>query len=264
MIANRIKSETATRYIWSALYDLTFFATQAFNPVCTPVIKKRKITPIFPITYWAKNDNKNEATLDGADDLIEYTMGTDAQVNFILGDIENGNFAKGVCTFISLIDSNVDEVMTFESTLFPNNIENLTLFELDELLQRGKKHVNKDKFRAAIDEMRAAVSRAIGYCTSMIAEIESEIADSKTGRKLAFKTKLMPNDIYLYEQIGKTVPNFNDEKLDLTSALKKALGMPEMTQEDKELLSKLQFLEEENKRLKAMLKKSSKGEDKEE
>jgi hypothetical protein len=211
------------------LRDINFFRTQALSPVYTPLFPKSEIVLLEAFQFKTIG-----APADGAEYQEEHIMGTDAQVKFIMGNSDTGNMASGMTYLNHLTDADPEIVIEIQEAIFPNNYKPATLVELGEYLAKRLLEVDgphKSLIRQTIDSMLNSVNIAKAYCAGKINEIESEINDSKTGKKLAIKSGLDANDIYLYNQIGRSLPEDKsgiNMAQELGRILAGAIGAPQL------------------------------------
>lgn len=233
---NRSHSKYARRYMFYPLRNVSFLKSQTTSPVYTPVFPKSEIVLLEAFPYLVPSvDETGELG-----DMTEEIMGTDAQVKFIMGNAEAGRMASGMTYLDQLTDMDPEIVLEVQEFIFPDGVKPDTLTELGKHLQERLFAVDGDHAdlkRSTIEAMINSVDVAKSYCLNTITQIEGEINDSKTGKKLAMKSGLEANDIYLYNQIGKPLPEDKsgvNMAQELGKILAGALGAPQLDP-DKEL-----------------------------
>lgn len=228
---NRSQSRYARRYLFYPLKDIEFFKTQYTSPVYTPVFPKSEIVLLeaFPYLVPAINDSNGEIA-----GMEEQVMGTDAQVKFIMGNSDSGYMSSGMVYLDHLTDVDPEIVIGIQEFIFPNKYKPETLSELGEYLPKRLLEAegpHKDLLKQTIEKLIESVNAAKLHCLNKINDIEAEINDSKTGKKLAIKSGLDANDLYLYNQIGRALP---EEKSGVNMAqelgriLAGAIGAPQL------------------------------------
>lgn len=228
---NRSQSRYSRRYLFYPLKDISFIKTQTSSPVYTPVFPRAEIVLIeaFPYMVPAVGESGGELST-----FVEEIMGTDAQVKFIMGNSDSGHMSSGMTYFDHLTDIDPEIVIDIQNFIFPNGYKPETLVELGEYLPKRLLEAegpHKELIKQTISKMMESVDVAKRYCLTQINEIESEINDSKTGKKLAMKSGLDANDLYLYNQIGRALP---EEKSGVNMAqelgriLAGAIGAPQL------------------------------------
>ena len=255
---NRSQSQYSRRYLFYPLKDISFVKTQTSSPVYTPVFPKSEIVLIEAFPYLVPSVGESGGEIST---FVEEIMGTDAQVKFIMGNSDSGYMSSGMIYFEHLTGEDPDVVIEIQEFIFPNGYKPETLAELGEYLPKRLLEAegpHKELIKQTIAKMIESVNTAKGYCLTQINEIESEINDSRTGKKLAMKSGLDANDLYLYNQIGRALP---EEKSGVNMAqelgriLAGAIGAPQLDpQKDlenemakKELEALRREVEEKNK-----------------
>jgi hypothetical protein len=228
---NRSQSKYARRYLFYPLKDIDFFKTQYASPVYTPVFPKAEIVLLEAFPYLVPTVGDSNGEIAGMDEQI---MGTDAQVKFIMGNADSGYMSSGMAYLDHLTDVDPEVVIEIQDFIFPNRYKPETLVELGEYLPKRLLEAevpHKDLIKQTIEKLIESVNIAKTHCLGKINEIEAEINDSKTGKKLAMKSGLDAGDLYLYNQIGRALP---EEKSGVNMAqelgkiLAGAIGAPQL------------------------------------
>lgn len=227
---NKSQSRYARRYMFYPLKEVSFIKTQTTSPVYTPVFPKSEIVLIEAFPYMVPSIDES----GGYGELSEEIMGTDAQVKFIMGNPDSGYMGSGMTYLEHLTDEEPDVVLEIQETIFPEGVKPETLRELQIHLAKKLTEVEgeyKELAKRTIELMLNSVETAITYCNGQINQIENEINDSKTGKKLAMKSGLDSNDIYLYNQVGRPLPEDKsgvNMAQELGKILAGALGAPQL------------------------------------
>ena len=206
--SGQIFNEHAKRYMFYPLYNLDFAASQSTSPVYCPKFPKAEIVLLESFNYWAADDEYDES-VTGGNGLISRVMGTDAQVKFLMGNTESGYMASGMSHLQSITDYDPQTVAEISELIFPNGEKPSTVGELrNYLIQKNGELVGElaPIAKKVLAEILDGVERSIRWCQATILEMEGEINDSKTGKKLAMKSGLTEKDKYLYNQIGRPLP----------------------------------------------------------
>lgn len=203
----QIFNEHAKRYMFYPLFSLDFASTQTKSPVYCPKFPKAEIVLLESFNYWVANDEYDEAN-PSSNGMIQKVMGTDAQVKFLMGNNDTGYMASGMTYLDSITDYDPQVVVEISDLIFDKERPS-TVAELRNYLIERSSEVEGELApitRKVIAEMLDGVERAIRWCQNTISEIENEINDAKTGKKLAMKSGLTEKDRYLYNQIGRALP----------------------------------------------------------
>lgn len=229
---NRSKSKYARRYMFYPLQELSFLDTQTVSPVYCPVFPKSEIVLLEAFPYLVPSVGASDTgEISG---LEEQIMGTDAQVKFIMGNSDAGKMVSGMILLDHLTDYDPEIVVEVQEFIFPNGYKPETLVELGNYLAKRLGEVEGEyskEIKATISAMINSVNTAKTYCNATINIVESEINDSKTGKKLAMKSGLDPQDIYLYNQVGRPLPEDKsgvNMAQELGKILAGALGAPQL------------------------------------
>lgn len=246
---NKSQSKYARRYMFYPLRELRFLKTQTTSPVYTPVFPKSEIVLLEAFPYLVPSiEGTEDGELTG---FSEEIMGTDAQVKFIMGNSESGHMASGMTYLEHLNDEDPEVVVDIQEFIFPNGYKPDTLTELGDYLAKRLLQVDNDYpelTRRTIELMLNSVNIAKTYCNATINQLESEINDSKTGKKLAMKSGLDQNDIYLYNQVGRALPEDKsgiNMAQELGRILAGAIGAPQLDPQ-KEMENEMVRLEVES------------------
>lgn len=254
---NRSQGKYAKRYVFYPLREINFYATQSTSPVYIPVFPKSEIILLEAFPYMVPTVDES----GGWGALVEEIMGTDAQVKFIMGNADSGYMSSGMVYLNHLTDVDPEVVVEVQENIFPKGVKPDTLVELGDylakkLLETYEEH--EELTKQTIQSMIESVNQAKLHCNNQINQIESEINDSKTGKKIAMKSGLDAGDIYLYNQVGRALPEDKsgvNMAQELGKILATAIGAPQLDpQKDMENeLAKLELealkreLEEKNK-----------------
>lgn len=228
---NRSQSKYARRYLFYPLKDIEFFKSQYTSPVYTPVIPRSEIVLIEAFPYLVPAVSEANGEIAG---MTEEIMGTDAQVKFIMGNADLGYMSSGMTYLDHLTDEDPEVVIQIQDFIFPNRFKPATVSELGEYLPKRLLEAegpHKELIKKTIEKLIDSVNVAKSFCNNKINEIESEINDSKTGKKLAMKSGLDANDIYLYNQIGRALPEDKsgvNMAQELGKILAGAIGAPQL------------------------------------
>lgn len=246
---NKSHGRYARRYMFYPLNELNFFKTQSVSPVYMPVFPKAEIVLLEAFPYMVPSiGDSNTGEISG---LEEQIMGTDAQVKFIMGNADSGYMSSGMVYLSHLTDLDPEVVVEIQENIFPFGKKPSTLVELGDYLAKRLLEVEGDYLeltKQTIQAMIESVNQAKLHCNGLINQIESEINDSKTGKKIAMKSGLDANDIYLYNQIGRALPEDKsgvNMAQELGKILAGALGAPQLDPE-KELENEMAKRELEN------------------
>ena len=231
---SRSQSKYARRYLFYPLKNLSFAETQSISPVYCPSFPKTEIVLLEAFPYMAGGaiDNGERG------DTVEEVMGTDAQVKFIMGNTDTGYMQSGMTYLDHLTDLDPEIVIEIQEFIFPNGVKPDTITKLNSHLISRLSEVNgdySDLIATTINKMIESCNIAAAYCTGQINEIENEINDSRTGKKLAMKSGLDQNDIYLYNQIGRALPEDKsgvNMAQELGKILAGALGAPQINPQE--------------------------------
>lgn len=205
----RLYNEHTVRYMFYGLRNVNFSGSQSKSPVFIPNFPKQEFVALESFTYKATDDSDSMYDDEGNQKgLIDRVMGTNAQVEYIMGDNISGLRASGM-TYISSL-TGVDlktasevEAMVLEGKKFDNLLD-LKTFLTGKL--RSVEGQLADLAKEVIRELIQGVDIGIAYCNRYAREIEEEINNAKTGKKLAIKTGLDERDMYVYDQVRRPYP----------------------------------------------------------
>lgn len=229
---NRSQSMYSRRYMFYPLRNLNFSKSQATSPVYKVMFPKSEIVLLEAFPYLVSTISESGTGEIGG--LAEEIMGTDAQVKFIMGNADSGYMSSGMVYFEHLTDVDPEVVIDIQEFIFPNGFKPATLVELGEYLPKRLLEAegpNKGLITQTIQKMIESVNNSKLYCSNVINQIESEINDSRTGKKVAMKSGLDAEDIYLYNQIGRALPEDKsgvNMAQELGKILAGALGAPQL------------------------------------
>lgn len=224
--------EYARRYVFYPLKNLTFYETQPTSPIYCPTFPKSEIVLLEAVPYIVTGVGDG---LTGSAGVQETKiMGTDAQVNFLMGHNESGYMASGMTYLEHLTAADPEMVIEIQEFIFPEGYKPKTLVELNDHLLKRLLEVEGDlraEIELTIHKMLEGTKVAMDYCQRTINEIENEINDSKTGKKMAMKSGLDANDLYLYKQVGRALPEDKsgvNMAQELGKILAGAIGAPQL------------------------------------
>lgn len=245
MTLNKLQNDSVVRYVFSPLFTVDFRMGQHLCPLSNPLIERFKFVPLYPITYMTQNASKDEYTMT-SDDLIEEILGTPAQISYLLGDMEGGNYAKGLTYLKSFDNLPLKQVKDIEASVF-GNYTHVSLIQLHKFLTEKREKFPASFVQDAFEEMLNGVTRAIRYCENFLKNTEEEITNARTGRP-AFKTSLEETDYWLYREIERTPMEMIKQSSSLAQILSEILNKEQtITSEE------FRRLQEENNRLKEQL-----------
>lgn len=184
-------SEQAKRYIFYPLSNLDFAASQFISPIWSPKIPRGRIVLLEACEYITQVANEGEQ-LAGANGVTigERTMGTDAQVKFLMGNTDGTGFMdKGMTHLESLTDVDPMTAAEVEALIIPNDgkgnfsvPENMVKFDfhLATLSIKGEDPVS-ELAKKVQREMLEGVRRGIQWCKSYTNQLEMELRDGQNG-----------------------------------------------------------------------------------
>lgn len=200
----------ARRYIFYPLSNLDLIASQSTSPVWNPKIKKGRITLLESFQYLTQvsdDDPEQSAGRGGGVKLGERTMGTDAQVAFLMGNAAGtGYLEKGMKHLESMVDLDYDSAEEIEALLIGDSVPD-TLVAFQAKLKGVDIPANSPVAEIASEtlrEMKSSVDMAIAYCRTYTASLEKELREGQAG-KMGIKS-LSPIHEYYFEQIEKPLP----------------------------------------------------------
>lgn len=203
---DRLHNQHAKRYVFYPLRNLDFHGSQATSPIYCPKIPRAEIVLLESFTYKTSDDGHDvfDEFKPNEQHLVEKIMGTDAQVKFLMGSNTEGLGVSGMTLLESLTDVDTDIVIGIQDFIYPDGKIPDNLVKLKTHLEGKAKETVSELELSVIREMLDGVRRAISYANYTLNQIESEIADSRTGRKMSFKSNIDDRDRYLYNQVGRS------------------------------------------------------------
>jgi hypothetical protein len=154
--------------------------------------------------------------LTGANGVVlgERTMGTDAQVRYLMGNADGtGWMDKGMTNLDSLIDVDPQTATEIEALLLPSDANGeiyvpKNLIEMRDWFNSvsfsGESPVH-ELAAAALAEIKEGVARAINYCTTYAGTLEQELRQGQSGG-IGIKS-LSASMKYYFEQINAPLPD---------------------------------------------------------
>lgn len=197
--------EHAKRYMFYPLHNLDMASTQATNPVWILKIPRSRIFLLESFEYMdfiVDNESPN-----GGGAMGERTMGTGAQVSFLMGNSEgSGWLEKGMTYIDSLTGVEPEVVMAIEAMIIPTEIPD-NLFDLRAYVEAQDVSADPKLAELAMEvkaEILTGIDRAIRYCESHTANLENELNNAKQGG--AGIRALTRNHVFYFKKIGKPLP----------------------------------------------------------
>lgn len=222
--------ELTRRYVFYPLRRLTFFENRV--PLYSPVLPRAEIVLLEAQEYAVPRVGSFMEGDAGKSDI--WINGTQAQVNYLMGNRDVGYMVSGMTYLDNLDGYEADRVIQIRDVIYPDNKIPTTLLKLREHLEKVRFSVEgplRADVTSTIDRMLDGIQRAISYCNDTLKESESEISDSKTGNKLAMKSGLSQRDRYMYHQIGRPLPEDRsgvNMAQELGKILAGAIGAPQL------------------------------------
>lgn len=205
----RLYNEHTIRYMFYGLRSVDFSGSQSKSPVFIPKFPKQEFVSLESFTYKATDDTDSMYDDEGNQKgLIDRVMGTNAQVEYIMGDNISGLRASGMTYISSLTGVDIKTASEIENLILEGK-------KFDNLLDLRTHLINKsrnvtgdlaDLAKEVLRELIQGVDTGIAYCNRYAREIEEEINNAKTGKKLAIKTGLDERDMYIYDQVRRPYP----------------------------------------------------------
>jgi hypothetical protein len=222
--------ELTRRYVFYPLRRLTFFENRV--PLYSPVLPRAEIVLVEAQEYAVPRVGSFMEGDAGKNDI--WINGTQAQVNYLMGNRDVGYMVSGMTYLDNLDGYDADKVIQIRDVIYPDNKIPTTLLKLREHLEKVRFSVDgplRADVTSTIDRMLDGIQRAISYCNDILKESESEISDSKTGNKMAMKSGLSQRDRYMYHQIGRPLPEDRsgvNMAQELGKILAGAIGAPQL------------------------------------
>lgn len=192
----------ARRYVFFALHPVDFSGSQATTPVWKPKMPKGRLVLLEEFSYWpnAESETSEDPIFQEGAGLVETSMGTDAQVSYILSQFATRGFVeiKSITDLAPEVAAKVDEL------LFGEPYEDL--YELRSRLQNFKSEGEDISELAnlvakeALASVEASIAWAGGYCS----ELDREVQEGRAGRR--GRTQVNAYDKYMYKMVRRQVP----------------------------------------------------------
>lgn len=206
VVQGRVFDEHAKRYVFFPLNDVDFSGSQALSPIWEPKIRRGRITLLESFPYKCQVENPDDR--DNGVVLGEKTMGTDAQVAYIMGNREGTGFMeRGMIQLHSMVDLDPETAIEIEQILIGEAIPTD--------LMAFKEHLNTviipEDYAAraiaeeALKEMKQSVETAINYCQKTCISLETELAEGRAGR-IGIKSLSLPQQYY-FSAIRRPLPD---------------------------------------------------------
>jgi hypothetical protein len=222
--------EHAKRYVWYPMHALDLANSQGQCPVWNPKIPKGRIILLESFEYKTQVVDESEQGVGyNGVTLGDRTMGTDAQVNFLMGNSDGtGYMDKGMSYLQSVTEVDPDTVSEIEQLILPN--VNGEIVIPDTLLQM-RLHLATVKWSRDLPiadlatlvkrEMEDGIARAIRYCESYTRQLEKELREGQSG-KIGIKELSLTHQYY-FRQIDKPLPE-DRVGVNMGAELRKALA----------------------------------------
>lgn len=205
-------NEFSRRYVFYPLQNLNFSGSQSECPLWSPKIPKGRFVLLEACEYLADEGASVDGMESARKSLTELTMGTDAQVKFLMGNAEGGYMEKGMTNLDSMVDVDPETAIEIERLILPTDKEGKVV--VPENLIKFQAHLNSVKFtestpitemaRKVLAEVKDGVQRGINYCQQHTSQMEQELADGQNG---GFGMKfLTETNKYYFHQIEKPLP----------------------------------------------------------
>lgn len=201
-------NEHARRYIWYPLSNLDFAGSQFMSPIWNPKIMRGRIILLESHEYKTQVANEGEL-MAGSNGVVlgERTMGTDAQVRYLMGNSEGtGWMEKGMTNLDSMIDVDYETAEEIEQAIFPNGIIPPTILDIKAHLENISviESPISNLVTLVLAEMREGVLRSNNYCLSLSNQLEQELRQGQSGG-IGIKS-LSETQKYYFHQIKKPLP----------------------------------------------------------
>jgi hypothetical protein len=205
--------EHAKRYFFYPLSNLNLTGSQAQNPLWEPKIAKGRITLLESVDYHTQvvDEGEHNMGFNGVSLGIR-TMGTDAQINYLMGNSDGTGFMAKGGVFVEALTA-VDAVTAQEVEYLiygVNSEEELVVpaklrgFEI--LLNRkieGDDQIS-DLARQVQYQLMEGVKRSQNWVLDTCLELEKELREGQAGR--AGIKSLSKLQQYYFEQIERPLP----------------------------------------------------------
>lgn len=201
--------EHSRRYIFYPLSNLDLASTQAQSPIWNPKISRASIHLLESFEYMTQVANEGESMAGSSGvRLGERTMGTDAQVKYLMGssDGSGGWMDKGMTYLESMTNIDYETAEEIQKLIFPKAIPS-NLLGLRDLLSKELKNNNPvaELANNVRMEMLAGVNKSINYCMDLCGQLEKEVFDGKSGR--AGIKYISATNKYYFDQIERALPD---------------------------------------------------------
>lgn len=207
--------EHAKRYVFYPFSNLDLTGSQFSSPVWNPKMPRGRIILLESFEYFFRGDDPDvevTAVKAGQTPLIEKTMGTDAQVAFLMGNAQGSGWMERGMTFLeSVTDLDPQSVAEIEQLILGDEMGEIevpeTLIDFEMLLSTRKfdgENPVADKARQVVAEMLTGVRQSIRYCGDMCIQLEKELREGQAG-KLGIKA-LDGTQQYYFKQIRRPLP----------------------------------------------------------
>lgn len=202
----------ARRYVF---YPLSNLAMPAPTPIWGTRIPKGRIYLLESYEYRTRGDDPEAelaAVRSGQSPLVLKTMGTDAQLAYLMGNSDGvGWLERGMTHLESIIDVDADTAEEIEKLILADEDGEISvpedLIEFQALL-RNKSFVGDNPVSALAEmvrlEMLRGVEQAIKYCNIQVVVLEKELNEGRSGR--AGIKSLDAVQQYYWKQVRKPLP----------------------------------------------------------
>jgi hypothetical protein len=207
-IDNKIASARAKRYVFYPMSNLDFAGTQPTSPIWNPKLQRARIHLLETLEYYTQGGMDTAVVLAGGGVKLELReQGTDAQVNFLMGERES----MGMTSLQCLVNVDPDIVIAVEEKIYPDDKVPATLIELQNhyaSLNFNEEDAVEALAKEVVALMSEGVVKAINWANSYCTSLEQEIQQSRAGK--AGRPFLTPTDNYFYRQLRRPSPRDKD------------------------------------------------------
>lgn len=208
-------SEHARRYVLYPMGNLDFSGNQYMNPLWEMKYQRGRMTLLESVNYMVRGDDPDyevHQVKQGLSPLIEKTQGTDAQINFLMGNSDGtGYMNQGMAYLESLTDVDPQTAMEVELKLYGvDKEEDITvpdnMVDLKRHLSRpivGEDPITILAKKVQI-EVLAGIERGMAWLFDTCLELEKELGEGQAGRP-GIKS-LSKTQRYYFEQIKRPLP----------------------------------------------------------
>jgi hypothetical protein len=204
--------EHAKRYVF---YPLSNLALPAPTPIWGTKILRGRIHLLESFEYRSRGDDPEyevQMVRSGDTPLILKTMGTDAQLSYLMGNSDGvGWMERGMVHLESIIDVDPETVVEVEKLLLSNEQGDIEVpADLVEFEQKLAQPFSGDNpvsqlAEAVRLEMLKGVMTAKNYCEMQTIILEKELNEGRSGR-MGIKSLDMVQQYY-FKQIRKPLPD---------------------------------------------------------